>query len=163
MKNHLQSPLLRLILACAIVITLVVVSTSVWAAPVFRGTVPEPPATGESTDSEVVDMGTALFEPDCNGCTIEVALVDDPSELAPAPEGKAFYGDAFDLQITGEGSVKITFAYPPEFAGKNAKIFRLDTSVTPPVWVEVPSIVNPDGTISANVSESGVYVLVGDQ
>jgi hypothetical protein len=109
-------------------------------------------------------MGTAVIDPNCTGtCSIVVNLVDDPSELAPAPEGKVFLGNAFELTITGTASLNIVFALPPEFANKNAKIFRLDSSVNPPIWVEVPSIVNADGTVSANITEGGVYALLGDQ
>lgn len=163
----------RLTVAAVLVGLLIVVATGVWAAPVFKGTVPNPPAsgnggttveTGGTTEVTPVDMGTAVFTPDCTGCTIEVTLVEDAAALAAALEGKAFLGDTFELKINGTGSAKVSFALPPEFADKDAKIYKLDTSVTPAVWVEVPgAVVNADGTISVDVTEGGVYTLMGNQ
>lgn len=159
----------RLTIAAVLVGILVVIATGVWAAPVFQGTVPNPPSTGGSGSSgggsapAPVDMGTAQFTPDCTDCEIEVVKVDDPSALAAAPEGKAFYGDTFELTITGTGSVKVCFAYPTDFANKEAKINKLDTSVNPAAWVEVEGAVTENGTICVDVTESGTFSLIGNQ
>lgn len=162
----------RLTIAAVLVGILVVIATGVWAAPVFQGTVPNPPSSGSSSGgsssggsggctNSVVDMGTAKFTPDCPD--IEVVKVDDPSALAAAPEGKAFFGDTFELTITGTGSVEVCFAYPTDFSNKEAKINKLDTSVNPAVWVEVEGAVTENGTICVDVTESGTFSLIGNQ
>jgi len=155
----------RLTVAAVLVGILLVVATGVWAAPKFQGTVPPPPASGGSSpqNSQPIEMGTAVFTPNCAACTVTVEAVDDAEELGAAPEGKQFMGDAFEVKITGTGLVKVSFALPPEFADKDAKIFKLDITVTPAVWVEVPdAVVNADGTISVDITEGGTFSLIGN-
>lgn len=133
-----------------------------------------------------IDMGTAVIISDCTDCSVEVEAADpvslglegigdcsvmdtwcypvQPEGQAPSTENKILMGDVFNVKIEGTGSVKISFAFPPDFGNKNAKIYKLDTSVNPPVWVEVPgAVVNADGTISVDVTDGGIYALIGDK
>jgi len=179
----------RLTIAAVLVGLLVVIATGVWAAPTFQGTVPNPPTSGQGTGGSGgvnVDLGTVVITSDCTDCTV-TAEVADPKKLElpgisactvmdtwcyatqddgkdPVTEGREVFGDAFELKIEGTATVKVSFAFPPEFADKNAKIYKLDTTVTPPVWVEVVgAVVNADGTISVDVTEGGIYALIGDK
>ncbi len=155
----------RLTAATVLVALLAVVATGVWAAPKFQGTVPPPPDSGESTpgSSQPIEMGTAVFTPDCATCTVVVHRIDEPEALGAVPDGKQFIGDAFEVKINGTGSVKVSFALPPEFESKHAKIFKLDISVSPAVWVEATdAVVNADGTISVDITEGGTFSLIGD-
>ena len=153
----------RLTIAGLLVGALALTAVGVWAAPTFRGSVPPPPDTGTSTGGEPIYMGTVIIDPTCTDCTVTVEVVHNPEELAPAPGGKTFLGDAFQVDIEGPAgsTVKISFAFPPEFAAKGATIYKLDTLATPPVWVEVPGVVIENGVISVE-GGAGTYVLVGN-
>jgi hypothetical protein len=158
MKN-----ILRLIAAAFLVGVLVVVAGGVWAAPVFQGTIPPPPPGGEGgTTGEAIDMGTALFTPQCTDCTVTVTLVEDPGSLAAVPTGKAFLGDTFEVTIDQpDSTVEICYAYPQALADKSAKIYKLNTAATPPVWVEVPGAVISNGMICVT-SGAGTFSLIGN-
>jgi hypothetical protein len=160
----------RLTIAAILVLVLVLVAGGVWAAPVFNGTIGSVPKTGSNVQPPLagggttgtIDMGTALFTPTCVDCKVNVDLVEDPAALAPAPSGKQFMGDAFKVTIDpATGTVKISFAFPPEIANKNAKIYKLNSAVTPPVWEEVLGAVITNGVISVE-GGSGTYTLIGD-
>ncbi len=154
----------RLTVAALLVGLLVLTAAGVWAAPKFQGTVPPPPDTGGGTCAGgTVDMGTALFTPQGTECTISVDRVGSPdSEFAPAPAGLAFVGDTFKVTIAPEGeTVNVCYAYPPEFAAKEAKLYKLNEEANPPVWVEVPGAVIANGTICVS-STSGVFSLIGN-
>jgi hypothetical protein len=153
----------RLIAAAVLVGILVVVATGVWAAPKFQGTVPAPSDSGSGggggggggggtvgggggTTGEPINLGTAVFTPNCTDCTVTATKV----EPAPVVEGKTLVGSAFNVTITGTGSVKLSFNALP-----GAKIYKKGADGT---WVEVPgSVVNADGTISVDVTEGGEY------
>ncbi|HLA88649.1 MAG TPA: hypothetical protein VJL10_11535, partial [Anaerolineales bacterium] len=97
----------------------------------------------------------------CAACTM-TATVMDPALLAAPPTGKVILSTTINLVVTGAGPFTISYPYPAAFADKGAKIYKLNTSVTPNVWVEVPSVVNADGTISADITEGGIYTLIGN-
>lgn len=131
-----------------------------------------------------VDMGTVVIKTDCKNCVVTVDKVD-PLALGlpgiascyvmdlwcypvqdkgkePITGGKLILGDVFKISIEKTGTVNISFSFPPEFVKKAAKIYKLDTSLTPPTWTEVPgAVVNADGTISVDVTEDGIYSLIG--
>jgi hypothetical protein len=153
----------RFMIAAALSLVLVLIAAGAWAAPKFQGTVPPPPDTGNGTGPGIVDMGTAIFTPQCTGCTIVVELVNDPATTyVPAPDGKAFTGDTFKVTANPEDSiVQVCYAYPPEFADKDAKIYKLNEDVTPNAWVEIPGAVINNGTICVT-SAVGVFSLIGN-
>jgi hypothetical protein len=156
----------RFALVALLTLVIALSAAGAWAAPRFQGTVPPPPQTGTSgpgTTPQAIDMGTAIFVPECTDCTVLVEAVAQPAALAAAPAGKAFLGDAFKVSITGPagGTVKISFALPPELAGKDAKIYKLNTDANPPFWTEVPGGVIVDGVISVS-GGPGVYALIGN-
>ena len=148
----------HLTIAALLAVVLVLTAAGAWAAPKFMGTGPVIPQGGGGDDG-VINMGAATFDlANCPGCVVNVTTIDDPSTKAAAPEGKQFLGPAFDMTLEGTGSVKICFALPP---GTNATIYKLDTSKTPAVWVEVPGVVvNVGGIVCADVAESGTYSLI---
>jgi hypothetical protein len=106
-------------------------------------------------------MGTAIFEPNCTGCTVVVEAVANPAALASVPAGKAFAGDAFTATITGSGTVKVAFAFSPALAAKGVTIYKLNTLVNPPVWEAVVGVVSANGVISVE-GGSGTYALIGN-
>jgi hypothetical protein len=148
--------------AIVLVSILALIAVGVWASPKFQGTVPPPPPTGGGTGvtgPQTVDMGTAMIT--CDNCQVTATKVADPATLAPAPTGSSFYGDAFTVTVTPpDAVVKISFAYPPDFAGKNVKVYKLDDKASPPVWVEVPGATIENGVISVS-GTGGVYALMG--
>lgn len=159
----------RFAVAALLVGILALTAAGVWAAPAFRGTVPKPPHEGnggggddgETATCKPVDMATAIFTSPDTGCIIKVEAVDSPEGLASAPEGKAFVGDTFTVTTKPATSlVKICYAYPPEFAAKDAGIYKL-TTVPPPVWDEVPGAVISNGVICVTTS-SGTFSLIGN-
>jgi hypothetical protein len=152
------------VIAGVLAIVLTLTSAGVWAAPKFQGTVPpvpQIPVTGDCL--QTVNMGTAIFTVQSKGCIIEVELVNDPSgKYVSAPKGKAFIGDTFIVTVAPEDTIiQVCYAYPPEFADKDAKIHRLNEDATPNAWVEVPAAVISDGTICVN-SVAGVFALIGN-
>ena len=153
----------RFLIAVTLAIVLVLTAAGAWAAPKFQGTVPPPPDTGTGTGPGTVDMVTALFTIQCTGCSIVVELVNDPATTyVPAPVGLTFVGDTFKVTATpADTLVQVCYAYPPEFADKAAKIYRLNVDATPNVWVEVPGVVIGNGTICVT-SAAGVFSLIGN-
>jgi hypothetical protein len=156
----------RLSVAVFLVVILALIATGVWASPKFQGTVPAVPAIGGgkcSDTTRTVDMGTALFTPLEAVCNIEVVKIDKPAEVyAPAPAGLAFDGDTFKVTVDpATVLVEEVFAYPPDFAAKNVKIYKLNEAANPPVWVEVPGAVVASGKISVK-GVSGIYTVLGN-
>jgi hypothetical protein len=170
----------RFFIAAALGIALIFAATGVWAAPTFQGVVdplpgsipaipaifPLIPVTGGECLAEV-NMGTAIFRtaslaPETAGCIIVVELVVDAAgTYAPVPEGKAFYDDAFSVTAEPVDTlVRVCYSYPPAFADKGAKVYQLDETVTPKIWVEIPNAGISDGTICAS-SAMGVVALIG--
>jgi hypothetical protein len=92
-----------------------------------------------------------------------VELVDDPSmTYVSAPEGLIFVGDTFSLIAEPEDAiVKICYAYPTEFADKEAKVYRLNEDSAPNVWVDIPGSDISDGTICVT-STQGIFSLIGN-
>jgi len=155
----------RFLIAVILSIVLMLTAAGVWAAPQFQGTVPPPPETGETTCSGggVVDMGTAIFTPMSPVCSVKVEIVNDPAETyVPAPEGKVYIGDTFNVIANPEDTiVQVCYAYPPEFSERDARIYRLNVDVTPNVWVEIPGVDISNGTICVT-SGAGVFSLIGN-
>ena len=132
----------RISIAVLLAIVLVLAAAGAWAAPEFQGTVP-PIGTTQSGDKDhPINLGP-LTVTTTGTCTM-TATIENPSFLAPAPTGKVIISATFQLELSATCPVTISYAYPPAFADKNAKIYKLNTAVTPNVWVEVPSKVNPD-------------------
>ena len=152
---------IRMSIALVVTFLLILSGVGVWAAPKLQGTVPPVPVTGEQTCPATIDMGTALFT--CTAGVISMLRVGDPvGEYAPAPEGLAFVGDTFKATMMPDSElIKVCYAYPPEFADKDAKIYRLNDEANPPVWVEVPGAEIGDGTICVT-SAMGVFSLIGN-
>ncbi len=168
----------RFVVAVALAMVLILIAAGTWAAPKFVGTVPPVPETGASVQDEnsgvvppvgggptcsqgLVDMRTALFTPDSSCIKVE-NIADPAGSYAPAPEGKAFLGDVFKLTTDSpDAVVQVCYAYPPEIATKEAKIYKLNEEVTPFAWVEIPGAVVADGTICVS-STSGVFALIGN-
>ncbi|MCJ7435614.1 MAG: hypothetical protein MUO77_19195 [Anaerolineales bacterium] len=170
----------RFAIAALLVVILALTAAGVWAAPVFRGTVPEPPDEGHGGgggggvpppppaggggENAPIDMGTALFTPQCTNGTIDVEAVDNPEELGPAPTRKAFVGDTFKVTMDPSTClVMICYAYPPEFADKGAGIYKL-TTVPPPVWDEAPGAVisTTDPATICVTTSPGTFALIGN-
>lgn len=150
----------RISIAVALVTILALTATGVWASREYRGTVPTPPESGTAKSGETVDMGTALFTPG-EGATITVERVQ-PGDLPEPPEGKVLVGDIF--KITAEPAdalINVCYAYPPELAEKEAKIFRLNEEADPDVWVEVPGSEVKDGVICVSTT-AGYVSLMGN-
>jgi hypothetical protein len=158
----------RFVIAGVLAIGLISASAGVWAAPVFQGTVPPVPpifplipVTGECL--ETVNMSTAVFTVKATDCIVVVELVNYPAgTYVPAPEGKVFIGDTFEVTTFPEDAIiQACHAYPPEFADKKANIYRLNDDVKPNVWVEISDSVISDGTICGS-GPSGVFSLIGN-
>ena len=152
----------RISIAAILATVLVLTAVGAWAAPKFQGTVPPPATSGTGNSTTPINLGTVEVSTNCAACSMTATVVPNPGSSAPAPTGKQFLGTAFELSVVGTGPFNISFAYPTAFADKGAKIYKLSTAVTPNVWVEVPSVVNADGTISADVTEGGIYTLIGN-
>ena len=157
----------RFLIAAVLTLALVLVSAGVWAAPKFQGTVPAVlqtfliPVTG---CLEEANMGTAIFSVQpATGCITGSDLVSTPAgTYVAAPEGKTFTGDTFKLTVEpADTLLQVCYAYTPELAAKEAKIFRLNEDAAPNVWVEVPGAVVGDGTICVS-SIAGVFGLIGN-
>jgi hypothetical protein len=156
-----MSRISRLTITLIITGLLVLAGASVWAAPIFQGTVPLVPITGKNPCPGTVDLRTALFT--CTGGTeMGVVKVDDPAgKYAPAPEGLAYIGDTFETTITPESEmIEVCYAYPPEFENKEAKIYKLNKEASPFVWVEISGAEIKDGVICVT-SSAGVFSLIG--
>ena len=142
------------------------IGQGVWASPVFQGTVPVIPVTGGGPcdPDNPVDMGTARFTPLTDTCTIDVQLVNDPAgEFVPAPDDLTFVGDTFTVVLNPDtDKVQVCYAYPPQFADKDAKIYKLNEDVNPNVWEEItsPEPVIENGTFCV-VSTPGTFALIG--
>ena len=149
----------RLSLAVFVVVILALIATGVWASPKFQGTVPAVPEKNAGKCGDSIDMGTALFTPLPAECTISVVRVEKP---VPAPAGLAFAGDAYQVTVEPASAlIEVVFAYPPDFAARNVKIYKLNEAANPPVWVEVPGSVVTNGKISVT-GISGIYALIGN-
>ncbi len=163
----------RLFLAVGLAIALMLTATGAWAAPKFQaagpipGSVPPVPAilplipvTGDWPLE--VNMGSSIFTSQPEVRIVKVELVANRAgTYATAPEGLTFYGDTFKITTDPANSaVQICYAYPPEFADKNAKINWLDETITPNVWAEIPDAVIKDGTICVTAAV-GVVSLIG--
>jgi hypothetical protein len=165
---YLMKRISRFSFAIFLVALLAFVAQGVWASPVFQGTVPVIPVTGGGAcDPEnPVDMGTATFTPLTDTCTITVDLIKGPAEqFVAAPDGLAFVGDTFTVGLNPEtDQVQVCYAYPPQFADKEASIYKLNEEVTPSVWEEVvsPKPVIENGTFCV-VSTAGTFALIGKQ
>lgn len=111
-----------------------------------------------------IDMGTATFLPTGDaGCKLTVTLVTDPAGLAAVPDGKAFTGDTFVVEVDPASTVvQVCYAYPTAFADKAAKLYKLDITVTPAAWVEITDAVVADGKICASVPGGGTFSLIGN-
>jgi hypothetical protein len=154
----------RFVIAMALSIVLVLTAAGAWAAPKFQGTVPGIPVTGGGNCSDgTMDMGTALFTPQSTKCSIKVELIKEPARThVSAPEGKIFTGDTFEVTSDPKDViVQACYAYPPEFADKNAKIYKLNEDAMPNVWVEIPNAVIGKGTICVT-SVVGHFSLIGN-
>ncbi len=154
---------MRLTIALLLTAVFIVAAVGVWAAPKYQGTVPPPPTKVVSDCSKgAIDMGTALFTPQAATCKVTVELVDDPAgEYVGEPEGKEFTGDTFKVTADPADTIfQVCYAYPTEFAKKEAKIHRLNQNATPAVWVEVSGAVIGNGTICVT-SAPGVFSLIG--
>jgi hypothetical protein len=157
----------RFSIALALVGILAVVATGVWAAPIFQGTVPSIPVTGGgSCDSaEPVDMGTAIFTPLGSVCDIVVTKVTDPaSTFIAAPEGTDFVGDTFIVEADPSTvMVQVCYAYPPEFAEKNAQVYKFNDQANPFIWEAVtePEPVIENGTYCITTTV-GTFSLIGN-
>jgi len=153
----------RFSMAVLLVVILALTASGVWASQKFAGTVPTVPPSGGGTDpGGVVDMGTALFTPVDSNSTISVDRISpDCTTAAPAPDGVVCLADAFLLTVEpATAVVKVCYAYPPEYAEKEAKIYKLNEEANPHVWVEVPGAEIGDGTIC--VTTTGGYIgLIG--
>ncbi len=154
----------RFLIAAVLSIVLIFVAAGVWAAPKFQGTVPpvpQIPVTGDCL--ETVNMSTAILTVQSTDCIKEVALISDPAvTYVPAPDGEAFVGDTFKVTTDPEDAiVQVCYAYPPEFADKDAMIYRLNEDATPNVWVEIPGADAGDGTTCV-ASAAGVFSLIGN-
>src|SRR3990172_7231564 len=151
----------RISIAAILATVLVLTAVGAWAAPKFQGTAPPPATSGTGNSTTPINFGTVTVSTKCAACTM-TATVMDPALLAAPPTGKVILSTTINLVVTGAGPFTISYPYPAAFADKGAKIYKLNTSVTPNVWVEVPSVVNADGTISADITEGGIYTLIGN-
>lgn len=158
----------RFSFAVFLVAILALAAQGVWASPVFQGTVPVIPVTGggECDPDKPVDMGTAKFTPLVDTCSISVTLVNGPEQqFVSASEGLAFVGDTFTVALDpATEKVQVCYAYPPQLADKEAKIYKLNEDVNPSVWEEVtdPKPVIENGTYCV-VSTAGTFSLIGKQ
>ncbi len=151
----------RLSIAVLLAVVLVLTAAGAWAAPKFQGTVPEPRQGGDGDSDTPIVLGGVEVTTNCDSCSI-TASIAARDNLPDPPTDKEFIGNAISLNIHGDGLATLCFPYTPDAAKKNAKIYKLDNSVTPAVWVEFSAVVNADGTICAPFADTGVYVLMGD-
>ena len=151
----------RISIAAILAIVLVLTAAGAWAAPEFQGSVPAPRQGGDGDSDTPVVLGGVKITTNCDSCSFTVSIAARVN-LPPPPTDKEFIGNAISLNIHGSGLAKLCFPYTPDAAKKNAKVYKLDNSVTPAVWVEFSSVVNADGTICAPFADDGVYVLMGD-
>ncbi|MCX6078417.1 MAG: hypothetical protein NTW32_02685 [Chloroflexi bacterium] len=182
---------IRFLMAALMVIVLAFSAGSVWAAQRLVGSVPEKPVVGTSAPVPTaapllaatsiplsvgpgipvtgmadapgaVNMGTAIYAPMDPNVTITVTAVSNPAEIAPQPEGMAFVGDSFLLMASVPGAlVQVCYAYPPEMEAKQAGIFRLNETLTPPAWEQVLGAVVGNGMICGS-STAGYVSLIGN-
>jgi hypothetical protein len=161
----------RFVIAAILSIVIVLTAAGAWAAPRFRGTVPQPPIQIPAVVPQqgnncldTIDMKTAVFVRIPEGCLIVVEKINEPDKAyVPAPEGKAFVGDTFKVTAEPvETLVRVCYAYPPEFEKKEAKIYKLNEEASPMVWGEVPGAVVENGTICVQ-SVTGIFSLIGNQ
>ena len=164
---------IRFSVAALLAIVLVLVAANAWASPKFASTVPPPPDEGENiipitgagvdcTGRKAIDMGTAEFSDEV--CSLEVVRINDPEKQYPlAPDPLVFVGDTFEASTAVDGTpIQICYAYPPEFADKDAKLYKLNDKVKPPVWEEVQGAVIANGQLCATNTQ-GVFTLFGAQ
>ena len=159
----------RFYIAVLLVGILALTASGVWASQKFTGTVPPPPRDDDGDCSETIDMGTALFTPlwekeeEEDNCTISVEWIGkDTGEYALPPEGLACLSDTFEVTIDPPTVlVKVCYAYPPEFAEKGAKIYKLNEEANPQAWVEVPGAEIKDGVICV-ISTAGYFASIGN-
>jgi hypothetical protein len=163
----------RFSIAALLAVIVVLVAANVWAAPKFTSTVPPPPDNGSNdkgnkdvgggdacSGHKAIDMGTAQFSDEI--CSLEVHRVNDPEkEFPPAPDPLGFIGDTFKAVTATDGApIQICYAYPPAFADKNAKLYKLNDKVTPNVWEEVKDTIIAKGQL-CGTSTQGVFSLIG--
>ncbi len=145
-----------------------VVATSVQATPALAVATQSPnlpgiPVTGILTAPGAVNMGTAIYAPLDPNVTIRVTAVSKPADLAPQPVGMAFAGDSFLVAASSPTAlVQVCYAYPPELEAKQAAIYKLNETVSPPAWEAVPGFVVSGGMICASSTE-GYVSLIGNQ
>jgi len=153
----------RFSIAIVLVGILALTASGVWASQKFKGTVPTLPPNGEGKCPDTVDMGTALFTPQDDDCTISVEWIGtDTGEYADPPNGLVCVSDAFDVVVEPPTTlVKVCYAYPPELAEKDAKIYRLNEEANPAVWVEVTGAEIKDGVICVTTTP-GYFALIGN-
>jgi hypothetical protein len=161
----MEDPMKRttlLFIAALLVGLLAVTAGGAWASQSYKGTVPKPDKQKKDKCPKVVDMGTALFTPLGKKCDIDVEWIgNDTGEYALPPEGLACLSDTFEVHLDpADTLVKVCYAYPPEFAEKEARIYRLNEEATPPVWVEVPGAKTRDGVICVTTT-AGYFALIG--
>ena len=151
----------RLSIAVLLAVVLVLTAAGAWAAPKFQGTVPEPPQEGEGDSDTPIVLAGVKITTNCVSCSFTTSIAARTNLPVP-PSGKEFIGNAISLNIHGDGLANLCFPYTPDAANKNARIYKLDHSVSPAAWVVFSSNVNADGTICAPFAGDGVYVLMGD-
>jgi hypothetical protein len=155
----------RFVIAIGLSIVLVLAAAGAWAAPKFQGTVPpvpESPVTGSCL--ETANMGTAIFTVQSPDCMKVVKWIKDPTKnkYPTPPQDLGFVGHTFDVTAQPKDSiVQVCYAYPPELATKDAKIYRLNEDAKPKVWVEIPGAQIGNGTICVS-SAAGVFTLIGN-
>jgi hypothetical protein len=155
----------RFVIAVAVSIVLMLIAAGAWAAPKFQGTVPpvpDSPVIGNCL--ETVNMGTAIFTVQPPDCMKVVEWIKDPTKdkYPSPPRDVVFLGHTFVVTTEPKDAiVQVCYAYPPELAEKNGKIYRLNEDAEPPVWVEIPGAQIGNGTICVN-SAAGVFTLTGN-
>ncbi|MEW6401067.1 MAG: hypothetical protein AB1649_04665 [Chloroflexota bacterium] len=152
----------RFAIAVAVVGILVAIAGGVWASPRLQGTVPPIPITGGEGCPGTVDMGTALFTPQADECSITVDLISTgAADYVAPPQELASLSDAFKVTIDpATVLVSVCYAYPPEIAEKEARIYKLNEEANPQVWVEVPGAEVSDGVICVTTT-AGTFALIG--
>ena len=138
---------------------LIVIGQNVWASPKDQPTVPPVALVGGQTCPYSIDMDTALFT--CFTGDMLVERVVDLELYPPAPDGLTFVGDLFKATTIPEGELlEVCYAYPTEFADKEAKIYKLNEASEPPTWEEVPGAEISDGQICVTTT-AGIFSLIG--
>ncbi len=156
-------------------------ASSVWAAERLTGSVPDKPPVGtsgpvptiQSTPPGIpitgigdapgaVNMGTAILAPLDPNVTLKISAVINPVLVAPQPEGLEFAGDTFLMEASSPDALaQICFAYAPEMEAKMVTIFKLNQTLTPPVWEPVPEPIKGYGMICAVITP-GYVSLIGN-